>query len=40
MLVTGGGTGLGKEVAVYSHLGAHVTIASRKEEVLKKLLIK
>lgn len=37
VLVTGGGTGLGKEMAtVYSHLGAYVTIASRKEEVLKK----
>ena len=37
VLITGGGTGLGKMMAtVYSSLGASVHIASRKEEVLKK----
>ena len=37
VLITGGGTGLGKKMAeVYSSLGANVTIASRKEEVLKR----
>ena len=37
VLITGGGTGLGKKMAeVYSSMGANVTIASRKEEVLKK----
>ena len=35
VLITGGGTGLGKMMAtVYSNLGASVTIASRKEDVL------
>jgi NAD(P)-dependent dehydrogenase (short-subunit alcohol dehydrogenase family) len=37
ILVTGGGTGLGKEMATYmSRLGAKIAILSRKEEVLKK----
>lgn len=37
VLITGGGTGLGKQMAkTYLNLGAYVTIASRKEEVLKK----
>ena len=37
VLITGGGTGLGKKMAeVYSSLGANVIIASRKEEVLKR----
>jgi NAD(P)-dependent dehydrogenase (short-subunit alcohol dehydrogenase family) len=37
ILVTGGGTGLGKEMATYmSQLGAKIAILSRKEEVLKK----
>ena len=36
VLITGGGTGLGKQMAkTYLSLGANVTIASRKEEVLK-----
>lgn len=36
VLITGGGTGLGKQIAqTYLNLGATVTIASRKEEVLK-----
>jgi 2,4-dienoyl-CoA reductase [(3E)-enoyl-CoA-producing], mitochondrial len=36
VLITGGGTGLGKMMAnVYSSLGANVLIASRKENVLK-----
>ena len=37
VLITGGGTGVGKQMAkTYLNLGANVTIASRKEEVLKK----
>ena len=36
VLITGGGTGLGKQIAkTYLYLGANVTIASRKEEVLR-----
>ena len=36
VLITGGGTGLGKMMAtVYSSLGAEVMIASRKENILK-----
>ena len=36
VLITGGGTGLGKQIAkTYLNLGASVIIASRKEEVLK-----
>ena len=36
VLITGGGTGLGKMMATcYSNLGANVTIASRKENILK-----
>lgn len=37
VLITGGGTGLGKMMAtVYSSLGANVCIASRKENILMK----
>ena len=37
VLITGGGTGLGKQMAKsYLGLGAEVLIASRKEDVLKK----
>ncbi len=37
IIVTGGGTGLGKSMATYfSKLGASVMICSRKIEVLKK----
>lgn len=37
ILVTGGGTGLGKSMSVYfSQLGANVVIASRKKEVIEK----
>ena len=37
ILITGWGTGLGKQIAkTYLNLGESVTIASRKEEVLKK----
>ena len=37
MVVTGGGTGLGKSMATYfSKLGASVVICSRKFEVLEK----
>lgn len=36
ILITGGGTGLGKSMAAYlSELGGHIIIVSRKEEVLK-----
>ena len=37
VLVTGGGTGLGKKIATfYSKLGANVVISSRKQEVIDK----
>lgn len=37
VIITGGGTGLGKKMAeTYLQLGANVLIASRKEEVLQK----
>lgn len=37
VIITGGGTGLGKKMAEsYLNLGANVLIASRKEDVLKK----
>ena len=37
ILITGGGTGLGREMAItFSKLGARVSIVSRKREVLEK----
>ena len=37
VLITGGGTGLGKQIAsTYYDLGANITIASRKKNVLQK----
>ena len=37
ILVTGGGTGLGKEMSVgFATHGAHVVICGRREEVLKE----
>ncbi len=37
VLITGGGTGIGKELALdFGRLGAHVVVAARREELLAK----